>query len=152
MYKPSLLFDRTPEEKKDPFLFWQREDQPFFAAGACHILADLFAQMHKDENFKMIYIKPRKGLPGNHVYASDGTWAFDHNGWTKESELLQVTKKAYDDSYPGWEYDRHVIEPTNSSLEEFCKTNAHRLPWQFARLPWERAHSYISKFPGSPPA
>jgi hypothetical protein len=145
------LFDRTPEERRDPFLSWQRDDQAFFAAGACHILAELFTQLHQHEGFKMIYIKPGKGHAGNHMYASDGTWAFDHNGWTKENVLLTETETAYKMKYPGWNYARVVIEPGIDSLEKFCKANNHRLPWQFAHLPWERACNYIKRFPDAPP-
>ena len=95
MYKPSLLFDRTADQKRDIFQSWARDDQSFFATGACHILADLFVQLHTQEGFKMIYLQPNEGFPGNHVYASNGEWAFDHNGWTKESDLLEATEKAY---------------------------------------------------------
>ena len=151
MYKPSLLFDRTEEEKRNPFASWKRDDQDFFAAGACHVLASLFVQLHQHEGFKMVYIKPAKGFPGNHVYASDGEWAFDHNGWTKEYELLEITEQAYQRRYPGWEYAKHIIEPTVDALEAFCRDNNHRLPWQFAYLPWERAYKYIQQFPTAPP-
>ena len=151
MYKPSLLFDRTSEERRDPFLSWEREDQAFFAAGACHILTDMFIQLHQNENFAMIYIKPGKGHTGNHVYASNGNWAFDHNGWTREEELLAATEKAYKERYSGWNYERIVIKPTIDALETFCKANNHRLPWQFAHLPWERAYHYIKQFPDTPP-
>jgi hypothetical protein len=98
----------------------------------------------------MIYIKPIEGHTGNHVYASDGEWAFDHNGWMKEKDLLAATEKAYAKRYPGWSYTRYVIEPTIDSLETFCKANNHRLPWQYAYLPWERAYNYINRFPSSP--
>lgn len=151
MYKPSLLFDRTAEQKRDPFKSWARDDQAFFASGACHILADLFVRLHQHENFKMVYIKPKAGFPGNHVYASNGVWAFDHNGWTKESELLEVTEQAYTQKYPGWTYSKHVIEPAIDALETFCKVNNHRPPWQFAYLPWERAYKYIQHFEEYPP-
>ncbi|MFE2612861.1 hypothetical protein ACFXA2_04510 [Micromonospora chalcea] len=33
------VFRRTPQERADQRLAWERADQPFFAAGACHILA-----------------------------------------------------------------------------------------------------------------
>jgi len=151
MYKPSLLFDRTPEQRRDKFASWARDDQAFFAGGACHILADLFVEMHAHEGFKMIYIKPDAGFTGNHVYASDGVWAFDHNGWTKEDELLRATQEAYVTRYPGWKYSRLVIEPAIDALENFCKVNFHRLPWQYAYLPWERAYNYIKRFPERPP-
>lgn len=151
-YKPSLLFDRTTEEKRDMFKSWRRDDQAFFAAGACHILAELFVQLHMHEGYRMIYIKPDVGFPGNHVYASDGIWAFDHNGWTREDELIMVTEKAYEARYPGWKYQRIVIEPSLTALEDFCKANNHRLPWQYAYLPWERARLYIDRFGDSPQA
>ncbi|HSX06585.1 MAG TPA: hypothetical protein VLG92_02600 [Candidatus Saccharimonadia bacterium] len=151
MYKPGLLFDRTPKEKRDMFASWKRDDQAFFAAGACHILADLFVQLHMHEGFRMIHIKPDEGFTGNHVYASNGEWAFDHNGWTKETDLLIATEEAYQQKYPGWSYTKHTIQPTIDALENFCKANNHRLPWQFAYLPWERAYSYIKRLPESPP-
>ena len=94
------MFDRTEEEKRDIFKSWMRDDQPFFASGACHILAEVFTQLHQHENFKMIHIKPTEGFTGNHVYASDGKWAFDHNGWTEESTLLEVTEAAFKEKYP----------------------------------------------------
>ena len=151
MYKPSFMCDRTEEEKRDIFKSWMRDDQPFFASGACHILAEVFTQLHQHENFKMIHIKPTEGFTGNHVYASDGKWAFDHNGWTEESTLLEVTEAAFKEKYPEWGYERIVIEPTITSLEDFCKKNKHRLPWQYAHLPWERAYGYITKFDSMPP-
>lgn len=133
------------------FLSWQRDDQAFFASGACHILASLFAELHQHEGFKMVHIKPEQSFPGNHVYASDGKWAFDHNGWTKEKELLETTEKAFRTKYPEWKYERRVIEYSTSALEDFCKANNHRLPWQFANLPWERAYNYINQFSSKPP-
>lgn len=152
MYKPSFYFDRTTEERTNIFKCWERDDQAFFAAGACHILADLFVQIHQNEGFKMIYIKPASGFAGNHVYASDGEWAFDHNGWTKEAELLHITETAYSKKYPGWRYEKIILEPGIDTLEKFCKENYHRLPWQYAFLPWERAYAYINRFDPHPPS
>lgn len=148
MYRPSCLFDRTPEEKRDMFISWKRSDQAFFASGACHILAYLFIQIYGEDKHKIIHINPAGKFPGHHVYVSDGEWAFDYNGWTKEKELLRLTEEAYETRYPGWHYERNVID---QSLENFCKENNHRLPWQYAYLPWERAYKYISQFESSPP-
>ena len=152
MYKSSLLFDRTPDERRDMFKSWARSDQAFFASGACHTLAEVFVQLPAHEGYKMIYIKPAEGFTGNHVYASDGKWAFDHNGWTKEKELLAVTNAAYREKSPGWKYKRVVIEGSASALEDFCKAYNHRLPWQFAHMPWERAYQYIAQFSADPPS
>ena len=146
MYKPSYLFDRTPEEKRDMFKSWARSDQAFFANGACHILTEVFVQLHGYEGFKMVHIKPTAGFPGNHMFASNGVWAFDHNGWTREAELLEITVAAYRKRYPGWSYTKIIIEPGTTALEDFCKANDHRLPWQFAYLPWGRARKYIDTF------
>jgi hypothetical protein len=151
-YKPSFTFDRTPEERRDKFKSWVRPDRAFFAAGACHILADLFVELHAHEGYKMVFIKPGAGFPGTHVFASNGIWAFDHNGWTKEAVLLAATEAAYTQKYPGWTYTKQAIEPGIGALENFCKANNHRLPWQYAHLPWERAYQYIQQFPITPPS
>ena len=148
MYKPSCLFDRTPEERRDIFVSWKRSDQAFFASGACHILAYLFVQIHNEGKYKVIHINPAEGFLGHHVYVSDVEWAFDHNGWTKEKELLSLTEKAYRTKYPGWDYERRVID---QPLEDFCRANNHSLPWQYAYLPWERTYEYLSRFESSPP-
>ena len=149
MYLPSLHFERTDLEKADPFLSWNRDDQAFFAAGACHILAYLFVQLHPNENYQLIFIKPVSNYPGNHMYVSNGTWAFDHNGWTLEKELLSTTKETYLKKYKGWDYERIIIE---DDLESFCKKYNHRPPSHFAFLPWERTYNYIKKFDPLPPA
>jgi hypothetical protein len=151
MYRPSSDFDRTPEEKRDMFKSWARDDRPFFAAGACHILAALFVQLHQHENYYMVFVKPAEGYPGTHVYATDGTWAFDHNGWHKEATLKELMQKAYSEKYPGWQCEFIPIESSTNAFENFCKENNHRLPWQYAYLPWERAYKYIAQFPGKPP-
>ncbi|MFZ1458252.1 MAG: hypothetical protein WAT17_00005 [Candidatus Saccharimonadales bacterium] len=151
MYKPSILFERTAEERRDMFASWQREDQAFFAAGACHILANLFVQLHGHEGYTMIFIKPETGFSGNHMFASNGTWAFDHNGWTTEKELLEETENTMRTRFPEWSYERCVIENSITALEDFCKANNHRLPWQYAHLPWERAYKYIQQFSPTPP-
>jgi hypothetical protein len=142
MYRPSLYFRRTPAEKADPLLSWARNDKAFFAAGACHILAYRFIQLHPHEAFEIIYLKPIIGS-GHHLYVSDGTWAFDYAGWTLESELLAETKKAYTQHYEGWDFERLMMK---DDLETFCRENNHRLPEQFPYLPWERATRYIQTF------
>jgi hypothetical protein len=147
-YKSTLEFRRTPEEKKDQFLSWAREDQAFFAAGACHILAFTFHSLHADEGYEIIHIQPKENFSGHHVYVSNGTWAFDHNGWTKEEDLLTITKEAYRRNAPEWDFDRLIV---TDDLESFCKRTNHRPPAYFAYLPWERAYKYIKKFDGQPP-
>jgi hypothetical protein len=150
MYEPGLAYMRTPEEKRDVFASWRRDDKAFFASGACHILAHMFLSLHAGEGYELAYIKPTGQHPGNHMYASDGTWAFDFNGWTKEEELLAGHAAAFQRAYPGWAYERIIIR---EGLPEYLKHSNHlRGPEYFPELPWERANKYLQKFPESPPA
>ena len=144
----TLGFMRSDAERRDQFVAWARDDVAFFAAGACHILAYAFADLHCDEGFVPLLIRPYSGSRGVHMCATDGTWAFDFNGWTLEEELLRVNAESYMAAHPGWGYERIVI---NQSLETFCATHRHRLPGDFAHSPWDRALKYIERFPVAAP-
>ncbi len=150
MYDPGINYPRTPEERRDIFLAWKREDKAFFASGACHILAHQFLSLHPDEGYELIFIQPVDGFTGTHMYASNGTWAFDFDGWTLEKELLEVYEAVYKKAYPGWEYDRIVIK---EGLPAYIAAGKHQLrpPEYFAELPWKRAYEYIKQFSSSPP-
>ncbi len=144
MYKSSIHFERTPEEQRNQMLAWKRSDEAFFGAGACHILAYTFKWLHEESDYDIIFIKPKEPFThGNHVYVTDGEWAFDFNGWTKEKELLAEAEKAYGGKYPGWQYERMILD---CDLETFCKENYHRPPAYYAYLPWERTYAFIDKF------
>ncbi|WP_404962459.1 hypothetical protein [Streptomyces sp. 147326] len=64
----------------------------FFAAGACHNLAYAFMDAHPEAGFRPIGLWPREARDPGHVYVTDGRWAFDHAGWTPQSELPAVTR------------------------------------------------------------
>lgn len=150
-YEPCIIYQRTPEESRDVFLAWQRPDKAFFAAGACHILAHMFLSLHYGEDYELIYIKPKGDYPGNHMYASNGTWAFDFNGWTLEEELREANEAAYKQAYPDWQYERIVIK---EGLPAYIAAGNHhvRPPEYFPELPWKRAYDYIKLFPSQPKA
>jgi hypothetical protein len=133
-------FERTPEETADPELFWQRDDQAFFAAGACHILAYQFQLRYP--LWRLVYLQPANGQPGQHVYATNSIGqAFDHNGVTVEHDLLAAISAAYRVALPAWTYpNRFTISCT---LEEFCHRYDHWLPEQFAHDPRPRADRFI---------
>ena len=116
MPEPALKYMRIPEESRDVFLSWQREDMVFFAAGACHILAHMFLLLNPNEDFDLIYTKPVNKQPGNHMYESGGTWAFDFNRWSLERGLLKVNETFAKDRYPNWNYERIVIEKVCRSI------------------------------------
>jgi hypothetical protein len=99
-YTSPLRFTRTDAERRDPFRSWRRSDRAFFASGACHILASLFVQLHHHQGFVAEYLQPRGGDPGSHMYATDGTWAFDFDGWTPKHEMLMVIAREYRSIYP----------------------------------------------------
>lgn len=142
MPESTKKYERTSEEFKDQQLSWERDDKAFFASGACHILAYTFANKLVDSNYKIIFIKPSQqfGSIGTHVYVTDGEWAFDFNGWSKESDLLRVNEEAYQTAHEGWTYEK--VEP-DVDLETFCKDNNHRLPKDFAGDVVARAEEYI---------
>ena len=144
MYISSLEYERTPKEFKDQKLSWNRTDEAFFASGACHVLAFTLKGMLSDPAYKIVFIKPAGefGSTGTHVYVTDGVNAFDFNGWSKESELLDETKKSYQSKYPSWTFEKVVVE---SDIAEFCKKNQHRPPSEFAGDAVGRAKNFIER-------
>ena len=116
MPEPALKYMRTPEGSSDVFLSWRREDMVFFAAGACHILAHMFLLHNPNEDFDLIYAKPVNKQPGNHMYVSGRTWAFDFNRWSLEKDLLKVNETFAKDRYPNWNYECIVIEKVCRSI------------------------------------
>ena len=145
MYRPCGTFRRTPAERADQELSWRRSDQAFFASGACHVLAWAFQHTYPDAGFSTIALRKVGNEHASHVYVSDGTWAFDHDGWTLEAELLEVTAAAEPDA--PWE--RLVID---SDLETYCVEHHSLPPHLFAHPPWQRAHDYLARFDPPPAA
>lgn len=139
---------RTPAERADPLRSWQRPDRAFFAAGACHILAFRFRKLHADEDWDVIHICPHAGFTGDHLYVTDGEWAFDFNGWTRETFLLEETARRCCALWPAWGFDR---VPIVGSLEQFCADHHHRLPSEYAFDPRPRADAFIGGFGPRPP-
>ncbi len=84
------------------------------------------------KGFQIYALRERGGQYPFHVFVSDGLWAFDHCGWTLDTELREA-------------YEAEVLM-VQTDLETFCAENNHRLPEQFAHLPWQRAHDYIARY------
>jgi hypothetical protein len=142
MYTAAAKFRRTAAERVDQELAWRRSDQAFFAAGACHILGWTFVEEHPQ--FRVAGLRKVGEEHPSHVIATDGTWAFDHDGWTLEEELLACTAE-YEPDQP-WE-----IIPIPADLATFCATMAHRAPHQYYADPRPRARAYLERFPSMPP-
>lgn len=144
-YDPPLRHRRTAAERADQFLSWQRDDKSFFAAGACHVLA--WAFLRRDDRalgFSPVGLHRVGADYVNHVYVSNGTWAFDHDGWTREDELLAVTRAARWQANPGERIERVTI---SRDLERFCAEHSCRLPTQYAFDPFPRANAYLERVP-----
>jgi hypothetical protein len=147
-YQSGIHFPRTQAERDDPVVVWRRPNREFFASGACHILAYALVNRMWFAGYRLIYLRPTGDFPGQHVYATNGEWALDAAGWTLEAELLAVTKAEYSAAHPGWDY---VLEQIDVGIEDFCERNGHRLPEDFAKRPWKRAHVYLTELGYRPP-
>lgn len=149
MRLPITALRRTPEEKRDVSLSWQRADLPFFAAGACHVLAFAFLEAYPRSGFRPRFIRPAPGCGGSHVYVTDELTAFDAQGYVAEAELLAGHRSAYLALDEQW---RAEVLDLDVPLAEFCAGNHHRAPWDFPLGVWERARAYLTTFPVPPAA
>ncbi len=113
----AISFRRTSEQVADVVLAWQRPDRPFFAAGACHILARQFVRRHSA--YRVVAIQPRPGWKGAHVFATNGKQAFDFNGWSLEADLIRANVEASRAESPDWEFD---LLPATDDFDEFCRS------------------------------
>lgn len=129
-------------------LSWQRPDLNFFAAGACHVLAFAFLEAYPRSGFRPRWIRPAPGCGGTHMYVTDGTLAFDAQGYVPEAELLAGHRAAYLTRNPAWRAD---VLDVDVPLAEFCAAHHHRAPWEFPPGVWERARRYLERFTPPPP-
>jgi hypothetical protein len=146
---PAVTLMRTELERRDQHASWNRPDDAFFAAGACHVLAVALQQRHPGEGYDVILLRPHHDLTGTLVYVASGQWAFEFNSWTRENVLLAKTATECRRRWPEWDGDRIAIR---SSLEDFCRPWNHRLPSEYAGDAMARAVSYLKGFAERPPA
>jgi hypothetical protein len=132
------VFRRTPIERSDQRVSWERTDQAFFAAGACHILAWTCRDAHPGREIGLAAMRKTGDEHPFHVYATWAGWAFDASGWHPEPELLRVNAE-----FEGVPVESFAI---TAALEEFCAVHLHRLPDQFWRDPRPRARRHLDRF------
>jgi hypothetical protein len=130
-------FRRTPLERADQRVAWERTDQAFFAAGACHVLAWVCRDAHPDRGIDLAAIRFREEATAFHVFAVWEGWAYDHAGWNPEPELL-----AANEEFEGRPIERIAI---TSSLAEFCAEHVSRMPEQYWSDPLPRAREYLAR-------
>jgi hypothetical protein len=151
-YDPPLHYKRTEAERTDQLLAWRRNDKAFFAAGACHILAWAFLETYPESGFAPIGLRRVGQAHVGHVYVTDGSWAFDHDGWTAESVLLDTTRWAHSQLDANAVIERMAIGP---DLTGFCSTHHSRARSEFPFDPWARAQAYLAQWmvePIQPPS
>lgn len=137
---------RTEEQKRDLTRSWHRPDRPFFAAGACHVLAAAFLEANPNDGFHPFLILPNPGLRGSHVFVSDGRTVFDYHGFSRHDHYLSHYFTKIYRFFPRWHGE--VIRLTESPIDvSFCEKYNHRLPSQYPHDPLPRAFSYLARFP-----
>jgi hypothetical protein len=131
-------FRRTPIERVDQRVSWERPDQAFFAAGACHILAWACRESHPERRIGITGLRPAGQQQVAHVYAIWNGWAFDHSGWNREQQLFEVNQ----------DFERRPLERVaiTADLSVFCAEHTHRMPHQYWQDPLLRAHEYLARY------
>jgi hypothetical protein len=132
------VFRRTPIERADQRVAWERGDQAFFAAGACHILAFTCRDTYPDRPIGITAMIAEGDEHPFHVYATWRDRAFDASGWNPEQELVTVNAA----------FENRPIErvAVTTGLAEFCAAHLHRGPDRFWRDPLPRARDYVDRF------
>jgi hypothetical protein len=136
---------RTPEAKRDLLRSWNRPDRPFFASGACHILAAAFVEAYPGAGYRPIQIRPDAGHRGGHVIVSNGQTVFDYHGFSDYEIFLAHYFSKVRRFIPGWQGTIvPLMESPSGSI--FCQREGCRMPHQFPCDPWPRAFSFLKRF------
>ena len=139
MYRP------PPGIKRDPVRRWKQTDRVFFGHGACHILAGVCLSLPINRRFSAIWVKPCDGLPGSHVYVTDGRMAFDYHGFSQPEKLYAHHAKGWRAVYPEW---RAELEPVTFGLLNTADLNERKMrgPDQYHGNVVSRAEQFIQRF------
>ncbi|WP_039906330.1 hypothetical protein [Micromonospora lupini] len=130
-------FRRTAIERSDQRVAWERADQAFFAAGACHILAWVCRESYPERSIEVAAVRVAGDRQIFHVYAVWDGWTFDHSGWNREVDLLTVNAE-----FEGRPLERVGI---TVDLAGFCAEHHHRLPDRYWADPLPRARGYVDR-------
>lgn len=143
----SKIYDKLDAQSR-----WALPDRVFFACGACHILAYAFQERYGAAGKTALWIKPREGLTGNHIFVAWGGWAFDYHGYCEQERFLKHYGRRASHYQPGWEatleelpFDVLISEGKSLTYDGLWL----REPGQFLKNALPRAHRYLARF--SPP-
>lgn len=140
---------RIEPAKYDLAQSWNRSDRAFFAAGACHILADAFLRRFPASAFHATLICPPEGARGSHVFVSDGTLLFDYHGFSAHDRFVRFYSRHLQRRFPGWQADFVPLSDSPASAE-FCRRYHHREPAHFLYDPRPRAEAFLSRLLAKP--
>lgn len=132
------MFRRTALERSDRRVAWDRADEAFFAAGACHVLAYRCAAAHPGVAVGIRAMRRADDGALVHVVAAWGEWLFDFNGWSPASDLLVANEE--------FEHIGFNLHPIETSIEDFCVQWNHRLPNQYHQDATDRADAFVRRF------
>lgn len=140
-------------DKSDPVKRWALPDRVFFACGACHILAEAFLERYGEAGHRIIWIRPKPGFWGAHVFIHGQGFAFDYHGYSEPERLMAHTRKSARRYMPGWECD--LIEIPRVVLTSEAESRKipglwHREPEQFLHNALPRARRYLDRFAAPP--
>jgi hypothetical protein len=139
--------------KKNPEQRWGLPERVFFACGACHILAYAFLERYEMPKAKVVWIKPRPGFWGNHIFVAVDGWTFDYHGYSRPDVFLDHTWKRARRFWPGW--DATLVQLPADVLISEPKSRTYdglwlREPKQFLHDAMPRARAFLDRFPPPP--
>lgn len=138
------MYILDPQKKEDPARRWNLPDRIFFGHGACHILCGIYLQMFADSKFKPYWIKPAPGLPGMHVFVSDGKIAFDYHGYSVLNRLERHHRKVWESQIPNWNGELLKVDFELLNTQALNEKNM-RGPDQYYGDVIERATKFVSQ-------
>jgi len=144
MYQPL-----TPGYRKsDPDMRWALPDRVFFACGACHILAYAFLARWGRPGMQAIWIKPKTGYFGNHVFVDGGDWVFDYHGYAAKDRFIEHVWRGACRKWPGW--DATLVPLPRDVLISEQKSRTYdglwlREPGQFLHDAMPRAEAFLQR-------
>jgi hypothetical protein len=125
---------------------WKRNDEIFFIAGACHILAHVFVEVYPRSGFRPFIIAPVSGERGYHVFVARDDVAFDARGYRARHRLIaeHIERQRGRDAL--WDFRITALDVPVVTAE-FCARYRHLSFDEYPTNPEPRALVYLSRFP-----
>ena len=141
---------RTRGAKRDPEKQWALPDRVFFACGACQVLAYAFLELHGSPDMKALWLRPKPGFMGNHIFVATDNWVFDYHGYSRRERFLEHTYERAQFWWPGWRAT--IVELPRDVLVSEAQSRRYnglwlREPKQFFRDAMPRARAFLNRFP-----